>query len=133
MSEWTVKIFGVALLCLMLTLVLRKWNADMAILVRAVAAVVLCAASVYALRPILDFLRSFAEYESFESAFPVIGVLFRALAVAMLTEVCASICRDCGEGTLATYVELGGRIEMILLSIPLLEEITRTVRMILDN
>jgi stage III sporulation protein AD len=54
-------------------------------------------------------------------------VLLRVLCVAVITHVAANVCRDCGEATLAGYAELGGKIEILLLSLPLIEGIVGTV------
>ena len=50
-------------------------------------------------------------------------VLLQVLCVAFLTHICASICLDCGEGTIAEYVELGGKLEILILALPLMREI----------
>ena len=50
-------------------------------------------------------------------------VLVRARGIALLTEITAGICRDSGEGEIASWGELAGKLEMILLSLPLVGEI----------
>lgn len=55
------------------------------------------------------------------------GILLRALGLAFLTECAAAVCRDCGEGTLATWVELGGKLEILLLSFPLIRTVLEAV------
>jgi stage III sporulation protein AD len=49
--------------------------------------------------------------------------MLRVLAVAIVTHVCANICRDCGEGTVAGYLEIGGKVEIIALSLPTLKRL----------
>ena len=55
------------------------------------------------------------------------GVLLSAIGIAILTQTVSEICRDCKEGTVAGYVELAGRIEILLLCLPLLAEILDVV------
>ena len=43
--------------------------------------------------------------------------------VAVLTHICGEICRSCGENAAAAGVELGGKAEILLLSLPLIRKI----------
>jgi len=53
--------------------------------------------------------------------------MLRVLAVAMVTHICATICRDCGEATLGGYLELGGKVEIIVLTLPMIKDIVGTM------
>ena len=55
------------------------------------------------------------------------SILLKALGVAFLTEVSASVCRDSGESGLATWVETAGKLEILLLSFPLIRAVMDTV------
>ena len=54
-------------------------------------------------------------------------ILLKAMGVAFLTETAASVCRDSGETGLSTWVETAGRLEILLLSFPLLRTVMDTV------
>ena len=51
------------------------------------------------------------------------GVILRALGIAWMASAAGEICRASGEGTLAGYVEGVGRVELLVLSLPLLREL----------
>jgi stage III sporulation protein AD len=55
------------------------------------------------------------------------GLLLKALGLAFLTETAASVCRDSGETGLATWVETAGKLEILLLSFPLIRTVLDTV------
>ncbi|MBQ7910243.1 MAG: stage III sporulation AC/AD family protein [Clostridia bacterium] len=55
------------------------------------------------------------------------SLLLKALGVAFLTETAASVCRDSGETGLATWVETAGKLEILLLSFPLIRTVMDTV------
>ncbi|MCL2884050.1 MAG: stage III sporulation protein AD [Oscillospiraceae bacterium] len=52
-----------------------------------------------------------------------IAILFKALGVCLLTGLAADTCRDAGEGALASKAELAGKIAMVLLALPLFEQL----------
>lgn len=60
-------------------------------------------------------------------------ILLKALGVAFLTETAASICRDSGEGGLAGWVEMAGKLEILLLSFPLIRTVMDTVAALLGG
>ena len=58
-------------------------------------------------------------------------ILLKALGVAFLTETAASVCRDSGEAGLAAWVETAGKLEILLLSFPLIRTVLDTVSALL--
>lgn len=120
MSEYLFKVFGVALIAAMMITLFRKWGSDFATLLKVAAGALVAAACVGGIAPIVEYMRSLGEaslpWETVEG-------MLRILAVAMVTHICATICRDCGESTLGGYLELGGKVEIIALTLPMIKEI----------
>ncbi len=58
-------------------------------------------------------------------------LLLKALGIAFLTETAASVCRDSGEAGLAAWVETAGKLEILLLSFPLIRTVMDTVAALL--
>ena len=54
-------------------------------------------------------------------------LVFKALGVCLLTQFSADACLDAGEKALASRVEFAGRIAVVLLALPLFEEIAEAV------
>jgi len=50
-------------------------------------------------------------------------MLIKALGVCVTTQLAADVCRDSGSGSLANTVELGGRLLVLGLTLPLLKSI----------
>lgn len=59
------------------------------------------------------------------------AALLKMLAVALLAHLAAELCRDMGEGTLASRIELCGRVEILLLCLPLFLELCTLAREVL--
>lgn len=127
MSDSLFKIFGGAILCVFIIIILKKESPDSAVTMRMAAGVILAMSCVLAMTPIIEYVSELGESlelgEGFSNA---VGVLLKVLGISILTHICATVCRDSGEGNIAYYVELGGKIEIMLLSMPLLRELTDT-------
>ena len=82
--------------------------------------------------PIIEYIQTLSSIVGSALPSEVVGVMLKTVCVAMLCHICATVCRDLGETSIASYIELGGKIEMLLLALPLLEEVVNTVKKILE-
>lgn len=113
---------GVALLGAMLILLLREMRAAAAVPVRLVTALIVFGAAVGLYAPILSRLSTlFSLGDGGEFA----TVVLRAVGIGVICELSASFCRDLGEGTLAEGVLLFGKLEILVLALPLIDDLTR--------
>lgn len=124
MSDGMLKVYGIAILAAMLCLLLKKWNAETTTLVKVVGGIVICGICLGAVSPIINYMYELSQMSGMNEQ---LSVLLRVLCVAVITHVAANVCRDCGEATLAGYAEMGGKIEILLLSLPLIEGLVGTV------
>ena len=74
--------------------------------------------------PLLSWIR---EMLSAGAVSEYAELLLGALGIAVVTGTCADLCRECREPTVASYVEMAGRLEILILTIPLIKEILGTV------
>lgn len=122
MGETFFKICGIALVSAMLITALKKFGTEMSTVLKLVAGLVAAAACVASMSPVIEFIREISgigggrlgEYSLF---------LLKVLGVAITVHICATVCRDCGEPSLAGYIEIGGKVEVIILSLPYISEI----------
>lgn len=56
-----------------------------------------------------------------------VSVILKGLGVSVLTGVAYEICQSLGEQSIGRYIETVGKIEIIILSIPLLKELVSLI------
>ena len=123
--EWA-RIGGVAAVGLTALLILRAYKPEWAPFLRMAVTVVALGLTVGLAATALEYVTDLAaaagvmEGEGWT-------ILLKGLGVAFFTEASASLCRDSGEGGLATWVETAGRLELLLLSFPLIRTVMDTV------
>lgn len=123
MSDTSYKLFGAAVIAVLFILIIRKQSPDTALSLRLVASVALAAVCIFAITPIVEYVRELSEtVGDAEKIGVACEVLLKALGISILTHITATVCRDSGEGSIAYYVELGGKTEILLLSLPLIRE-----------
>lgn len=119
-----VKLCAVAILVTVVFCFARIWNPSFDVALKLCAAVFFLGALMGAARPIIGTLVSMMQGSAMSE---YASVLLSAIGVAILTQTVSEICRDCREGAVAGYVELAGRLEILLLCLPLLAEILGVV------
>lgn len=123
-----VQIAGVALLCVALILCLKELRAPLAFPARLAATLLLFGAALALYIPVLDRIRVlFALSDAVDFATPIL----RAAGIALICEIAASFCRDLGENTVANGVLLFGKLEILVLSLPLLDDVLEIAKELL--
>ena len=113
----------------MLLVIIRSLKGEMAVSVSLCVSVLLVGLSLAVCDPILDFLNNLVK----PSSQNYISLLLKAVGVSLVASTASDVCRDCGETAIASKVELLGKCEILLLSLPLLEEITELITHILQE
>ena len=58
-------------------------------------------------------------------------MLIKITGIAILTEFAVSICKDSGENAIASKIDMGGKVIMVSLSIPIMASLLETILKIL--
>lgn len=125
----SLKICLFAVVGVTLCLIIRQWKSDFLPLVRLALTVLFSVLILSAAAPIVSYLKNLTETAGISG---YAAFLIKALGIAILTQCCSDICRECGESGAANGVELAGKIEILLLSLPLINEILSTAKELLS-
>jgi len=115
----------VALAAVLLLALLRNWRPDLAVALSLAAASVLL---LYALGPLRQLFALFADLAATAGLKALyLGVILRVLGIALICELASQVCRDAGEGAVATKVELVGKVMILTAAVPVMRSIVETV------
>lgn len=114
------QLIGLALLSAALTYLLKGLSSRVAPLVPVLCGLALLSYAISRYTEPLALLGELAEAGGLSDA---LSSMLRMLAVGLLSAFAADTCRDLGESTLGARVELCGRVEILLLSLPFLSEL----------
>ena len=120
----TLRLCGFAILAAMCAAVVKKINASFDMPMRVAVAVVFFGMAFGMAVPLFKYV---FELVSASVLAEWQGVLFGAVGVAFLTHLTAEMCRELGEGSLSGYIELAGKIEILILCLPLVGELLEEV------
>ena len=126
MGSW--QICGAALVCVVAIVVIKQLKGDFAIPVRLASALILLGEVIAVGIPLFEYIKRLISDSALEK---YADVLLKAFGIAILTHITAEICRDCGESSAASYVELAGKFEIMLLALPLVMSVLESAGEIL--
>ncbi len=123
------KLCMVALLVLTSSTVIKQWKADFLPLVRIGAVVLFGSLLIASSKPLLSLVERLGNGSGTSE---YVETILKGLGIVILTQISSDICRDSGEATLAGHIETVGKLELLLLSIPLIEKILATAEKLLE-
>ena len=124
-----VRIIGIGLISLVVIIILRQYKPEFALYASMAASVLILALVFERLYSVIGLLTSFASKTAINTAF--IALLIKITGIAILTEFAVSLCKDCGESAIANKIDIGGKIMIVTVSIPVISSLLETVVTIL--
>lgn len=124
-----VKIIGVGLVALIIIVILKQYRPEFAMYVSLSAGVIIFALIFTKLSGIIEILKNLSSKAAINNQFIVL--LIKITGIAILTEFAVSVCKDTGETAIANKVDLGGKVIIMSMSIPIMCSLLETIVQIL--
>ena len=118
---WIIAAAAAGLVGTVLALILGQYRAEFRMLVTAAVTLLLMAMVLEQLSPVLEQLRSTMELTGLTGDYA--AILFKAVGICLLTQLAGDVCRDSGESSIASKIELAGRAAILLTAMPLIQEV----------
>lgn len=115
------KLAALCAACLLPVVLLRKHSPEQALLLTLAILTVVMVRCLALASPLLEEIRTLFQRAGVEPAH--LSVLLRATAAALITRLCADLCRDGGSQALASAVEIAGAAASLAISLPLLRAV----------
>lgn len=124
-----IKIIGIGLIALIIIIIVKQYRPEFTIYVSLVAGALILLMVMDKIGGIIDLLTSLSSKTAINNEFLVL--LIKITGIAFLTEFAVSICKDSGEVAIANKVDLGGKVIIISMSIPIIASLLETILKIL--
>ena len=123
------KIISFILISLFLYLLFKDKRSDLAVLILLVSGVMVFIYSIGQINEIITFLKNIAEKAEIDGLY--LGVILKIIGIAYISSFCSEICKDSGASSLASKVELSGKLFILILAIPILMAVLNSILEIL--
>ncbi len=124
-----IRIIGIALIALIIIIMLKQYRPEYAIFISLLTGVLILFLVMDRLTGIINLIQSIKDKFSINTQF--IALLIKITGIAFLSEFAVSICKDSGEAAIASKIELGSKIIIISMSIPIISSLLEIILKIL--
>lgn len=120
-----IKIIGIGLIAVIIVIILKQYKPEFTVYVSICAGAIILGLVMTRLSGIIQLLTELSNKVSDTNGF--LTVLIKITGIAFLTEFAVSICKDSGESAIASKVDLGGKVIIISMSIPIISALLETI------
>ena len=120
-----IKIIGIALVALIIIVLLKQYKPEYTIFISLLAGALIILLVMDKLTGIINLLQSLTNKTSINSTF--LSLLIKITGIAFLSEFAVSICKDSGEAAIANKIEIGTKIIIISMSIPIITSLLEII------
>ena len=119
------QLVGIAMVSTILCIVIKKDRPEMANFVALTAGIIILLSVVMKLSFIVDGIQSLADKVNIPSMY--ISLIIKLIGICYIIEFAISLCNDCGEKSISSKLEFGGKIIIMTMSFPILLSIVDTI------
>ena len=124
-----ITIIGIGLIALIIIILLKQYKPEFAVYVSLIAGALILMLAIDKLAGIISLLQSLANKASINTEF--LTLLIKITGIAFLSEFAVSICKDAGEAAIASKMEIGAKLIIISMSIPIISSLLEIILKIL--
>ena len=114
-------ITGLAIVAVALSTVLKPKNPEYALMLSLVTGVLILGMILSEAMPLFERIHTLLDATGTRAEY--VQILFKALGLCFITQIACDACRDLGETAVASKVETAGKISVLLISLPLFEQV----------
>ena len=126
-----IKIVGIGLIALVIIILLKQYKPEFAIYISMLTGVLILILIMDKLTGIVNLIQAIVNQSYINTEF--IALLIKITGIAFLSEFAVSICKDAGEAAIASKIEVGSKIIIISMAIPILSSLLELILKLLPN
>jgi len=120
-----IKIIGIGIIALIITIILKQYKKEYALYTSIIAGIFILLISLSQISGVINLLKDISSRANINSQF--LGIILKITGIAILTEFAVSICQDSGESAIASKIDIGGKVIIISLSLPIISALLETI------
>lgn len=114
-------VIGLGIVTAAICILLRQYKPEYAMLAAIACGILLFLTILSSLTPAFETMTELMQKASIHSAYTT--AIIKTLGVCYVTQLASDACRDAGQTAIASKVELAGKVFILLISLPLFENL----------
>ena len=123
--EEIIKIIGIGLTALVIIIILKQYKPEYALYVSIIAGILILFFAMEKISGIVNLLQSISDKTYINKTF--LSILLKITGIAFITEFAVSVCSDAGEKAIASKIEIGSKVIIVTMSIPIITSLLELI------
>jgi len=119
------QIVTTGVLCAILAIIIKKQSPEIALLITIASSVLIFLMILPMLAEAIGVLTNIGVL--LDGGLQYVSLALRVIGVAYMAELGASVCADAGETAIAAKIDLGGRVVIMVMALPVIADIVGSV------
>ena len=112
-----VKIVGISIFSVSMIIVLKNQRPEMALMLSIATGIMIMIFSIYKMSSVVNVLNDLVQKSGTNKEF--LTIIIKVIGIAYIVEFGKNICIDAGQSSIATKLEMAGKVIIVVLTIPL--------------
>lgn len=123
-------LFGIAIISASFVILIKQYKPELAFGIALSSGIIILLYTMGFFSEIFSVLSKLISFSGINDE--KFFVLFRCMGICMVTKIASESCRDCGQNSIASKVDLAGKALILVASLPLFSEITEIIRIFIE-
>lgn len=120
-----VKIVGIAIFAVIMIIILKSYRPEMALILSIVTGIGIMLYAIYKMAPVVNVLNDLVNKSGINTKF--LMIIIKVIGIAYIVEFGKNICVDAGQTSIATKLEMAGKVIIVVLTIPLISSLVNVL------
>lgn len=112
------QIVCIGIVAVVLSSILKSQRPEIALQISIATGILIFIVIVVKLTAVIDFVQNFSKRADIDSTY--ITLLLKIVGIAYIAEFGAEVCKDAGESSIASKIELAGKVTIVILAVPII-------------
>ncbi|GBG55040.1 stage III sporulation protein AD [Sporomusaceae bacterium FL31] len=120
-----IQIIGLGFVVTLLILIIKRERPELAVQLSLTLATIIFLLVLSKVNVVLNLFRDLAEKANISQMY--LNTILKIIGIAYITEFGAQVCRDAGEGAVASKIEFAGKVLVMVMAIPIVALVLDTI------
>ena len=120
-----IKIVGIAIFAVIMIIILKSYRPEMAVILSIVTGIGIMLYAIYKMTPVVNVLNDLVNKSGINTQF--LMIIIKVIGIAYIVEFGKNICVDAGQTSIATKLEMAGKVIIVVLTIPLISSLVNVL------
>ena len=120
-----IKIVGISIFAVIMIIILKNYRPEMALVLAIVTGIGIMLFAIYKMSSVINILNDLVTKSGINKDFLLI--IIKVIGIAYIVEFVKNICIDAGQSSIATKLEMAGKVIIVVLTIPLISSLVNVL------